>query len=72
MCGTIVMSRSIKYGRSRGVKKIVEIAGESDISTKPDTDSGETKPDDGTGAEEIIKEELIHHLEEDIERLKEQ
>jgi len=46
--------------------------GEFEIPTKPDTDPGETKPDDGTGAEEIIKEELIHHLEEDIERLKEQ
>lgn len=57
---------------AEGMKKILEMARESEISTKPDTDPGETKPDDGSGAEEIIKEELIHHLEEDIERLKEQ
>ncbi|MEA1870247.1 MAG: ATPase, T2SS/T4P/T4SS family [Euryarchaeota archaeon] len=44
---------------------------ESGIPAKPGTDPGETNPDDGSGAEEIIKEELIHHLEEDIERLKE-
>ena len=53
-------------------EKMLEMPGELEVPTKPDTDPGETKPDDGSGAEEIIKEELIHHLEEDIERLKEQ
>jgi flagellar protein FlaI len=53
-------------------EKMLEMPGELEIPTKPDTDPGEPKPDDGGGAEEIIKEELIHHLEEDIERLKEQ
>ena len=57
---------------AEGDEKILELAKESGIPTEPDTDPGETSPDDGTGAEEIIKEELIHHLEEDIERLKEQ
>jgi len=57
---------------AEGDEKILELARESEILTKPSTDPGEPKPDDGTGAEEIIKEELIHHLEEDIERLKEQ
>ena len=53
-------------------EKMLEMPGELEVPTKPDTDPGETNPDDGSGAEEIIKEELIHHLEEDIERLKEQ
>ncbi len=57
---------------AEGAGNILETPEESGIPAKPDTDSGETNPDDGTGAEEIIKEELIHHLEEDIERLKEQ
>jgi flagellar protein FlaI len=57
---------------AEGAENILEIPEESGIPAKPDTDSGETNPDGGTGAEEIIKEELIHHLEEDIERLKEQ
>ncbi|NOQ33102.1 MAG: secretion system protein [Methanosarcinales archaeon] len=56
---------------AEGAEKILEMPGELEIPTKPRTDPG-TKPDDGTGAEEIIKEELIHHLEEDIKRLKEQ
>ncbi|MBA1342690.1 MAG: hypothetical protein C5S52_03730 [ANME-2 cluster archaeon] len=57
---------------AEGDEKILEMSGEPEIPTEPDPDLGETKPDDGTGAEEIIKEELIHNLEEDIERLKEQ
>ncbi|KAB3547753.1 MAG: hypothetical protein C5617_002035, partial [ANME-2 cluster archaeon] len=57
---------------AEGMKKILEMARESEISTKPDTDPGETKPDDGTDAEEVIKDDLIHHLKEDTERLKEQ
>jgi len=57
---------------AEGSEKMLEMPGELEIPTKPDTDPGETKPDDGSGAEEIIKEELIHNLEEDIERLKEQ
>ena len=57
---------------AEGDEKILEVPEESGIPAKPGTDSGETNPDDGSGAEEIIKEELIHHLEEDIERLKEQ
>ena len=57
---------------AEGEEKILEMPEESGILTKPNTDPGETNPDDGSGAEEIIKEELIHHLEEDIERLKEQ
>ncbi|KAB3547706.1 MAG: type II/IV secretion system ATPase subunit, partial [ANME-2 cluster archaeon] len=61
-----------EMAEAEGAEKILEMPGELEIPTKPDTDPGETKPDDGSGAEEIIKEELIHHLEEDIERLKEQ
>jgi len=56
---------------AEGAEKILEMPGGLEIPTKPRTDPG-TKPDDCTGAEEIIKEELIHHLEEDIKRLKEQ
>ncbi len=61
-----------EMAEAEGEEKILEMPGELEIPTNPDTDPGETNPDDGTGAEEIIKEELIHHLEEDIERLKEQ
>ncbi len=61
-----------EMAEAEGSEKILEMPGELEIPTKPDTDPGETKPDEGSGAEEIIKEELIHHLEEDIERLKEQ
>jgi len=72
MLDTIVKSRLVKMAEAEGMKKILEMARESEILTKSDTDPGETNPDDGTAAEEIIEEEVIHPLKGVIERLKEQ
>jgi len=72
MLDTIVKSRLVKMAEAEGMKKILEMARESEIRTESDTDPGETNPDDGTDAEEIIEEEAIHPLKGVIERLKEQ